>query len=118
MSYLLSATTIKAPQRMTEENSTQFAQNRTMGGDVTRDFFGDNKRVWVLSYRNIKKTDFDTLNTIYQSYLSTNTVKSWQVTETNYAVSSTTVHVDLRVRDFSVGGDGYISEFELILTEA
>lgn len=116
--YLLDATTIKSPQRMNEQNSTQFAQNRTMAGDVTRDYFGENKRIWELEYRNIKKTDYDTINTIYQDYLDTNTAKTWQVTETNYAVSATDVHVDLRVRQFSVGGEGYISDFDLILTEA
>lgn len=118
MAYVLDSVVLKAPHEMEEANSTQFAQNRTLGGDITRDYFGDNKRVWVLTYRNLRKTDFDTINTIYQSYLSTNTAKSWAVTETNYTVSSTSVHVDLLERGFSAGGSDYISDFDLILTEA
>lgn len=118
MAYLLNSTSIRPPRQIKESNSTQVAQNRTLSGAITRDYFGNNKRVWVLDYRNVSKTDFDTINTIYQSYLSTGTTKSWQVTETNYTISSTNVHVDLLQRDFSVLGTDYISDFSLILTEA
>lgn len=118
MSYILASTTIKAPLEMIEENSTQNAQNRTLSGAINRDYFGSNKRVWILKYRNSKKSDFDTINTIYQAYLSTNTAQTWSVTETNYTVGATTVHVDLTVRSFVVGGSSYLSDYDLILTEA
>lgn len=118
MSYLLSATTIRAPQELTETNSTQYAQQRTLSGTVGRDYFGSNKRVWVLSYQNTKKADYDTIKTIYDSYLSTATAIAWQVTETNYTIAATTVHIDLQERGFSVRGTDYISDFDLILTEA
>jgi hypothetical protein len=118
MSYLLDSTTIKRPQGMQEDNNTQTAQNRTLSGAIARDQFGSNKRVWTLRYANITKADFDIINTIYQSYLSTGTTKAWQVTETNYSISLTSVHINLDTRGFSVGGDQYISEFTLILTEA
>lgn len=118
MAYLLDGSTIPEPNDMKTSNDTQMAQQRTLSGAVGRDYFGSNKRVWALSYRNKLKADFDTLDTIYQSYLSTGAAKSWQVTETNYTVASTTVHVDLKERGFSVGGESYISDFDLILTEA
>jgi hypothetical protein len=118
MSYVLASTTIKSPQSLDETNSTMVAQHRTLDGTVTRDYFGTNKRVWSLSYRNTKKADYDTINTIYQAYLLDEVPKSWSVTETNYTISATTVHIDLLVRSFSVRGDSYISDFDLILTEA
>lgn len=118
MAYVLSSTNIKAPQEFEETNSTQFAQHRSLDGSVRRDYFGSNKRIWVLTYRNTKKSDYDTIKTIYTSYLSTNTAKSWEVTETNYTVSATTVHVDLLERGFTIRGTDYISDFDLILTEA
>lgn len=118
MAYLLSGSTIKAPQDMAEVNSSQFAQNRVLSGAIARDFFGSNKRSWILKYRNIKKSDYDTINTVYQSYLTNGTVKTWQVTETNYTVASTNVHVDLVERGFNVGGEDYLSNFDLVLTEA
>lgn len=118
MSYLLNSTTIKAPNSMSVENSSQYAQQRTLQGDISRDYFGDNKRVWTLEYTNKQKTDFDTINNIYQTYLSTGTAVTWEVTETNYTVSQTTVHINLDERGFSVGGSDYISDFVLILTEA
>lgn len=118
MAYLLAGSTIRNPQSIDEENSTQIAQNRTLQGNVTRDLFGTNKRIWTLDYENTKKADFDTINTIYQSYLTTGTPQTFQVTETNYTVASTTVHVDLKLRSFRVGGTDYISNFSLILTEA
>jgi len=118
MAYILAGTTIRNPHDFDEANSTQVAQNRTLGGSVTRDYFGSNKRVWTLNYENTKVTDFTTINTIYQSYLSTGTAQTWQVTETNYTVSSTNVHIDLLDRGFSIRGSDYLSNFTLILTEA
>lgn len=118
MSYLLSATTIRNPYELTEQNSTQVAQQRTLAGSVGRDYFGSNKRVWSLEYRNCKKADYDTIKTIYNTYLSTATPVAWQVTETNYTISATTVHVDLVERQFSVRGNQYLSDFNLVLTEA
>lgn len=118
MSYTLGGSTIKAPNSIEETNNTQYAQQRTLGGSIGRDYFGSNKRTWKLSYKNIQKTDFDTINTVYQTYLSTGTAQTWVSTETNYTISSTTVHINLDSRAFSVGGADYISDFTLILTEA
>ncbi len=118
MSYILDSTTIRAPHEFSEGNSTQVAVQRALSGSINRDYFGSNKRVWSLSYRNVKKSDYDVINTIYQSYLSTGNTKTWQITETNYTVSQTNVHVDLESRSFSVRGSSYISDFDLILTEA
>ena len=118
MSYQLGGSTIKAPQSLEETNNTQYAQQRTLGGTIGRDYFGSNKRIWKLSYKNIRKTDYDTINTVYQTYLSIGTPQTWVSTETNYAISSTTVHINLDTRAFSVGGSDYISDFVLTLTEA
>lgn len=117
MAYILDGDTLKRPNQVEEENSSQVAQHRTLDGSYRRDYFGANKRIWVLSYENTKKVDYDVINTIYDTYLSTNTAVTWEVTEANYTVSQTTVHVDLRVRNFSVKGSDYISNFDLILTE-
>lgn len=101
-----------------EQNSTQFAQQRALSGAIGRDYFGSNKRVWRCKYENVKATDYAIIKAIYDSYLSTGTAKSWSVTETSYAISATTVHVDLQVRQFRMSGTSYISDFDLILTEA
>lgn len=118
MAYILDGSTIRSPDSFKESNSTQVAQNRTLDGTISRDYFGDNKKVWVLDYKNTNKTQYDIINTIYSSYLSTATAKTWQITETNYAVASTNVHIDLLERGFGVKGEDYISDFTLILTEA
>lgn len=118
MAYLLDGSTIRAPQEMSESNSTQVAQQRTLAGTIGRDYFGSNKRRWVLTYINTKKTDYDTIKTIYDSYLADANPVSWQSTESSYTISSTNVHVDLLVREFAVRGSDYISDFDLILTEA
>lgn len=103
---------------MDEANSTQYAQQRTLSGRVGRDYFGDNKRVWGLDYKNVNTTDYTTIKTLYNTYLSTGATLTWEVTETNYTVSSTNVHVDLVERGFSVRGSDYLSDFTLTLTEA
>jgi hypothetical protein len=118
MSYLLASTSIRSPNMMTENNGTQMTQIRTLSGAINRDYFGSNKRIWKLEYRNLQKADYDIINAIYQAYLSTGTPVAWQVTETNYTVSATTVHVDFLARAFSAKGSGYLSDITLILTEA
>lgn len=118
MAYLLAATPIKAPSQLEESNSTQMAQVRTLSGRVNRDYFGANKRSWVLSYRNASKADWDAIKAIRDNYQATETPVAWEVTETNYTISATTVHVDLEARGFRVGGEDYLSDFSLILKEA
>lgn len=118
MSYLLNGTTIRRPNEMSEANNTQVAQNRTLDGSVNRDYFGSNKRVWTLRYKNCNASDFSTINTLYSNYLSNGAAVSFQSTETNYTIASTNVHVDLVQRGFSIPGSDYLSEFDLILTEA
>jgi hypothetical protein len=118
MSYTLGGSTIRPPKSIDEANQTQYAQQKTLSGAVGRDYFGSNKRIWVLKFENCTKTDFDTINTVYQSYLTTGTTQSWVVDETNYTVSSTSVHIDLNRRSFTMPGTDYISDFDLILTEA
>lgn len=118
MSYILDSQTIRRPISFEEGNSTQMAQNRVLSGGIARDYFGSNKRVWLLNYDNTNSTAFATIKAIYDSYLATGTLKTWEVTETNYTVSSTPVHVDLQKRSFVVRGISYLSGFTLILTEA
>jgi len=103
---------------MAEDNDTQTAENRTLSGNVSRDLFGSNKRILTLQYQNVNPTDYAIILAIYQSYLSTKATKTWQITESNYTVSSTNVHVDLKNRGFSVQGSSYLSDFTLILKEA
>jgi hypothetical protein len=118
MAYILDGSTIRSPNSIKESNSTQVAQHRTLDGSVSRDYFGDNKRVWVLDYQNVQKVSYDAIKTIYDAYLATATAQTWEITETNYTISQTSVHIDLLERGFSVKGEDYISDFTLILTEA
>lgn len=118
MSYTLGASEIRSPNKITENNLTQFAQQKTLSGTVGRDYFGSNKRIWKLEYNNLNQTDFGVINTIYQTYLSTGTAQTWVSTEANYAIASTTVHVDLLKRGFSISGSDYLSDIEVTLTEA
>ena len=117
MAYLLSGSEIRAPHQLSESNATLMVQNKALNGTVNRDYMGSNKRVWELEYNNVMPTDYNTIKTIYDTYLSTNTAVTWEVTEANYTVSSTTVHVTLDERGFKVRGNDYISDFKLTLVE-
>ena len=118
MSYILDGQTIRRPTDLDEQNDTQTAENRTLAGTITRDQFGSNKRKWVYRVENSSPTDYATIKAIYDSYLSTGTTKTWEVTESNYTVSQTNVHIDLKTRGFRVRGNSYLTNFTLILTEA
>lgn len=117
MAYLLSGSEIRAPHSFNESNSTLVAQNKALDGTVNRDYFGSNKRVWELDYNNVVGSDYAVIKAIYDTYLSTNTPVSWEITETNYTISSTTVHLTLDNRGFKVRGNDYISDFKLTLVE-
>lgn len=117
MAYILDGSTIRRPYEFDDRNSTQMAQHRTLDGSIRRDYFGSNKRVWVLNYRNTNATDTATIKTIYENYLDSGSTVTWQITETNYTVSETNVHVEVLERGFSVRGTDYLSDFDLILTE-
>lgn len=117
MAYVLSGTDIRSPHQLAESNSTMVAQNRTLDGSISRDYYGSNKRVWVLEYNNVMPSDYQTIKTIHDTYLSTNTPVTWEVTEANYTISQTTVHVDMQERGFRTRGTDYISDFRLTLTE-
>ena len=118
MAYTLSGTNIRNPLSVTESNGTQVAQQQTLSGAIGRDYFGSNKRVWELTYENTTPAAFTVINNIYQTYLSTATAVSWQISEAAYSVSATTVHIDLVQREFSVLGADYLASFSLILTES
>lgn len=116
--YVLDSTSIRRPNSIEEKSSTQLAQHRTLDGTISRDYFGDTKRVWVLSFANTNPTDYSTIKAKYDTYLSNGTTQTWEITETNYTVAETRVHLDLVERGFSVKGSDYISDFDLVLTEA
>ena len=118
MSYTLAGTVIRPPTSGGEANSTQYAANRVLSGANTRDYFGSNKRVWSYDYKNLNATDYATLNTIYQNYLSTKSAVTWSVNEGNYIVTQTTVLIDFLSRSFNIPGSSYLSDCTLILTEA
>lgn len=121
MSWLLGGSAIRKPNSMNETNSTQVAQNRTLGGNVNRDYFGSNKNVMTLGFQSVNYSDWSTINAIYQAYLSDKTARSFQITDINYNGAFTTArscHIDLLTRDFTIPGSTYLSNFTLILTEA
>ena len=119
MAFTLNGSAIKAPQAIAETvDNIQYAQQRTLQGTINRDYFGSNKRIWKLTYQNIPKASYDVIKSIYDSYTATGTAVTWVSTETNYAISSTNVHINIDTRGFTVGGEDYISSFTLILSEA
>lgn len=117
MGYFLNGTQIRRPSGIKEANSTQSATNRVLSGNVTKDFFGSNKRIWIFDYQNLNATDYATINAIYQAYLSAGSPVSFSSTETNYPITAN-VHVEFLERDFSIPGSSYISNNTLTLTEA
>lgn len=117
MSYVLDGSEIRAPHNIDELTEDLYAQQVSLDNTRSRDYMGTTKRVWALDYTNTKVADYDTIKTIWDSYKSTATGKSFQSTETNYPIALTTVHIDMTKRRFSVGGIDYISDFTLVLTE-
>ncbi len=118
MSYLLDSTAIRNPRNIEESTIDQYAQQKTLSGAIRRDYFGATKRIWAYDFTNTKPADYAVIKAIVDSYKSTGSTKTFEVTEANYIIAETLVHLDLVRRTFTIGGDSYISDFSLILTEA
>lgn len=118
MAYILDNTEIRRPHEISEQSSTQVAVQRTLDGSINRDFFGNTKRTWELKYTNIKPSDYQIIRNIYDSYITTGNLKTWQITEGVYIVSQISVHLDFVDRGFSVRGSSYLSDASLLIYEA
>lgn len=116
--YILENVAIKSPTTMVEEKIRTAVYRRALSGRVVADEFNSGKRIWTLHYENMQKSDFDAINNLYQSYLQDEDPMDFQIFEDNYPVAQTEVHLDLNEREFSTAGSGYLSEFNLVLTEA
>lgn len=115
--YTLNSIQIRRPSGISEGNSTMSVQIKTLDGQVNRDYFGSNKRVWSLSYNNITTTDYNVIKTIYDNFVDTEVPVPWVLNDANYNYSAT-VHIDIEDREFVVRGLTYLTNFNLILTEA
>lgn len=118
MPYVLDGSIIRSPHNISENTVDQYAQQKALNGTVSRDYFGSTKRVWAFDYMNTKPGDYTTIKSIVDSYKSTALAKTFESTESGYTIAETEVHLDLTQREFSVGGETYISDFTLVLTEA
>jgi hypothetical protein len=119
MSFSIGGSEIKRPKSISEMRVEQYAQQKTLDGTVSRDYFSSRvgtKRVWELSYDNVQPSDYNVIDAVYTTYKSTDTAQAWVSDETNYVVSAT-VHMDLVDRQFTQQGTDYLSAFTLILTE-
>lgn len=115
MSYLLGGTEIPRPQSMSVSRMSQYAQNKTLDGSVNRDYFGEDKLVFVLEYGNLLPADYTTLLGRYDEYIA-NGLRFFDTTG-EAVVYGTLVHVDLVPREYTVKGSSYISDTTLVLTE-
>lgn len=118
MSYILDGQEIRRPHEIAEKSDTQVAVQRTLDGSINRDYFGSTKRIWELSFVNIKPFDYSVIKAIYDSYISTGNLKTFEIAEGNYVVSPVSCHIDFVDRGFTVRGSSYLSDCELIITQA
>lgn len=116
MSYLIAGVEIKRPNSMRWTTSSQFAQNRGLDGTISRDYMGDDKNIWELSYTNVPDNHYQNIVAVYQDY-KTNGVRYFE-TPGETITTGTLVHLSLDTRDFSEGGTDYLANFTLTLTEA
>lgn len=118
MSYSLDNTDIRAPNEMEETKLEQATENQVLVGNISRKNIGSVKRRWSLSYRNVNPEDYTVIANVYDSYLGDAETKTFEITEGEYTVGSANVHVDLISREISAPGTSFVSDFDLILTEA
>ena len=121
MGFILAGTEIRRPTQLNERKIERFSQVQTLDGRIHRDYYNSlvgTKRIWTLSFQNASASEYAAILAIYETYKNTDTVQTWEITETNYTVDQTNVHIDLIERQFSTPGSDYISSFQLILTEA
>ena len=102
---------------MSTARGKQYSEIQALTGTVSRDYFGNEKKVYILEYKDCSAEDYTTIETQYNAYLTSNSVVAFVCTDTNNTISAD-VHVDLKPQKYRQGGESYPSDFELILKEA
>jgi hypothetical protein len=121
MAYVLGGVEIRNPMGVSEKKIERFSQVQTLDGRIHRDYYNSlvgTKHIWTLEYENATAAEYSAIKTIYDTYKNTDTVQTWEVTESNFTVAETNVHIDLIERKFSTPGTDYLASFQLILTES
>lgn len=112
MSFILNSTTIKSPNTFQREQLEIGVEHVSISGE-TRKSITKRKERFILGYRNITQTDAQTIRDIWDL----ETTVDFESTETNNTIAATSVHVDIKSRDYLTKGESYLESFDLILTE-
>lgn len=112
MSYILNGTTLPNPKsfnrRQVETGQTIQLLDGTTKKDVT-----NRKEQYLLGFKFLTQAQVAVILGIYDAL----TTVTFQVTETNLTIAETTVHMELRDRQYNTSGGEYREDFTLILTE-
>lgn len=112
MAYILDGTTLRNPQELEIEELETGVAHETIDGKLKKSVTNRRRR-FVLRYQNLTRTQENTILNIWNQQ---DTV-TFESTETNLTVASTTVHVEVFRRAFNRGSE-YRSDLSLILTES
>lgn len=112
MAYLLDSTTIKSPNSFKREQIEIGVEHTSIDGE-TRKSITKRKERFILTYENLTQSDASTIISIWNQEETVD----FESTETNNTISATSVHVDIKNRDYRHRGTSYLESFDLILTE-
>ncbi len=112
MAYILGGVTLLNPKAFQREFLELSQTNTTFKGKSLRRVENRKER-FVLTYQHLTEAQVDTILAEY----NLNEVRTFQVTEDNLSISPTDVLVEVGVREYIPGGETYLSNFDLILTE-
>jgi len=107
----LNSQTIPSPQDMQMETIETSVELDTITGKTRRQVFNRKKR-YTLIYNQISQNDVNTLFNI----LDLDTAVDFEYSDTNYSISTTSVHVFIPNENF-LRGASYIERLNLILLE-
>jgi len=109
--FQLGATTLPNPKSFTRDFIETSAQNLLIQGKSTKKTESRKER-FVLVFQELTQVQANSILSEYRL----ETERSFQVTETNLAISATDVLIDISPREYS-GGKAYREALTLILTE-
>ena len=112
MSWTLDSLTLPNPKEFKREQIEIAEEHLTLTGRTVKDFRARKER-YTLTYRNLTQAEITSI----LDKRDLNQALNFSVSETYLTITTTSVLVDIQVREYNSRGEQYREDIELILTE-
>lgn len=99
MAWKINGNPILAPRNKTAKHDVQEATRRTLNGSYTRDYIGEEKKVFICEYPTITKAAYDYIRAFYEDQRDNGTTMTLVIDELDF---NAPVIIDLEEFDLPI----------------